>query len=399
MTENSFEEYVIRGGHRRVEGWIEDGALSFLIAINAYQGNRGIGGSIAEIGVHHGRCFIALSTMRRSDEFGVAVDVFEHQELNPDGSGHGDDAKFMTNLEAFGMADRQSILMRDSLSLKPGEIVAAAQGAAGQIVQRRRLPYRRAHGERSRNCRGALASAGVIILNDWCNPDWPGVQEGFFAFMRRSQGTLLPFAYGHHKLFLTTRTAYDDYFDCIGRWIKPAAEHYKEVVLCGFPCHHLLLPEPDVVAPLASACGATTVLDVQTPSAASGALGGGWGEAEKWGRWTVGPEAEFTMVPPSDRGSLELMACAASFSGGERPTQVVTVTSGGEHIAEWVVNDQALEWYRATVSLPVEFLGDPLPFLLTFRTMRSPRSLGLSDDGRELGIRVSQFTLGRAQAN
>jgi hypothetical protein len=50
--------------------------------------------------------FIALSTLRRESEYGVAVDVFEQQQLNPDGSGRGDYAALMRNLEAFGVTER-----------------------------------------------------------------------------------------------------------------------------------------------------------------------------------------------------------------------------------------------------------------------------------------------------
>jgi GT2 family glycosyltransferase len=59
--------------------------------------------------------------------------------------------------------------------------------------------------------------------------------------------------------------------------------------------------------------GGATVLDVYRPSAASGVLGIGWGEAEMWGRpgrWTVGPEAEVTMaLPPGGGRHLEFSAC------------------------------------------------------------------------------------------
>src|SRR5690242_19706465 len=82
MSTRVHHEYIIEGGHHRVEGWIEDGALSFLVLLNCHQMDRDVTGAIAEIGVHHGRSFIALSTMRRPDEYGVAADVFDEQDLN-----------------------------------------------------------------------------------------------------------------------------------------------------------------------------------------------------------------------------------------------------------------------------------------------------------------------------
>ena len=400
MTKNPFETYIVEGGHHRVEGWIEEGALSMLTAINAYQRNRGIEGSVAEIGVHHGRSFIALAAMRQSHEFAVAVDIFEHQELNPDHSGRGNSAAFAKNLESFGVADRVAVLTRDSLTLRPGEIAAAAHGRPVRMFS-----VDGSHtAEHTLNdlklAEEALAPAGVVVLDDWCNPDWPGVQEGLFAFID-SGTTLLPFAYGNYKLLLAPRAVYQEYFGCVAEWIKPRAEHYREVMLCGTTCHYLLLPSPKELVPIAAACGAA-VLDVRNPSGPAGMLGQGWGDSEPWGRWTVGPEAEFTILPPPGSGlRLELMGFVASLPAGTGPAQVVTLIGAGGPLGEWVIDNEELAWYRAPIEPPPPSSPGsppgPVTIRLSLSATRSPKSLGLSDDARELGIRAGRFVLGWSQ--
>ena len=372
MAKTVLDEYVVRGGHRRVEGWIEDGALSLLMLLNRHQMNCDIKGAIAEIGVHHGRCFIALSAMRRADEHGVAADIFENQDLNPDNSGRGDHARFVSNLEAFGVSDRQTILTQDSLTLSGADIIAAAQGQQVRLFSVDGSHTARHTANDLKIAGDALSSRGVVILDDWFNPDWPGVQEGFFAFVRQCGGELAPFAYGNSKLYLARREDHDEYFRFVGQSVRPLAKHHKRVVLADFPCHHLLLPPPDVVE-ASLAVIPPTELNVARPSASAGSLGAGWGRAEEWGRWTVGPMAEFALtVPPGAGEDLELAADMATFFFGERQRQTVTIKVDGRPVGEWVIDNTELERKRLSLRLPPAFVGTTLPFELSFLTTQSP---------------------------
>ena len=266
------DEYIVLGGHRQVEGWIDEGALSFLMLINRYQMDRDIMGAVAEIGVHHGRSFIALSALRRPDEYGVAVDIFENQALNPDSSGRGDYGLFVSNLETFGVPDRQVILKRDSLTLSGTEIIAAAHGQQVRLFSVDGSHTAKHTANDLEVAADALTREGIVVLDDWFNPDWPGVQEGFFAFFRQRERNLAPFAYGNNKLYLTRQESHGDHFRFVDRSVRPFAKHCKEVVLADFSCHHLLLPAPDVVA-TSIASAPPTVLDVARPTASAGTLG------------------------------------------------------------------------------------------------------------------------------
>ena len=55
-------------------------------------------GNILEIGVHHGKSFIPMTTLLRNNEIAVAVDVFEDQQFNYDNSGKGCSKKFQESI-------------------------------------------------------------------------------------------------------------------------------------------------------------------------------------------------------------------------------------------------------------------------------------------------------------
>ena len=89
-------DYTVFDGHRHVEGWLEIGAISGLMLISETQRAKGIAGSLAEIGVHHGRLFIVLSLLRTEEERALAIDVFEDQvpvKKEPIASGNAVDSR------------------------------------------------------------------------------------------------------------------------------------------------------------------------------------------------------------------------------------------------------------------------------------------------------------------
>src|SRR5688500_7125322 len=78
-----------------VDGWLDRFSAEIILATSRFQHERGIGGGVAEIGIHHGKLFLLLYLATNSDETAVAIDVFDQQFLNVDGSGRGDKARFL----------------------------------------------------------------------------------------------------------------------------------------------------------------------------------------------------------------------------------------------------------------------------------------------------------------
>ena len=59
-----------------------------------------------------------------------------------------------------------------------------------------------------------LNHTGIVFLDDFFAPDWPGVTEGLEKYLNRNP-KLVPFCIGHNKLLLcnfTFQKFYHDYF-------------------------------------------------------------------------------------------------------------------------------------------------------------------------------------------
>jgi hypothetical protein len=111
-----------RYGHRRVAGYTESPALTLLQVVDNAQRAAGIGGPVAEIGVHHGQLFIAMKLLQRPGEASVAIDLFEDQDANIDKSGEGDRDQFLQNVDRWSSRDGLIIHSGDSTKIKPGDI-------------------------------------------------------------------------------------------------------------------------------------------------------------------------------------------------------------------------------------------------------------------------------------
>lgn len=134
-------------GMRDVIGWFDYQALLVLRVLSAHQLAHGVDGGVAEIGVHHGKSFAALCLLNRDAEEAsagggvhraLAVDVFDDQLLNTDGSGEGDLETFRATLLAWCGEDsvaphRLSILQQDSRTLTSSQVIAESGGVQPRI--------------------------------------------------------------------------------------------------------------------------------------------------------------------------------------------------------------------------------------------------------------------------
>jgi len=164
----SLERYR-RGGHRAVEGWLSQRAVDAICELDAVQ--------------------------RR-------LDLFESQHENVDLSGQGSRTRLIENLERHGCdRDRVKLLTANSMRLKPADIVSAAGGSprlfsidGGHTAEATANDLRLAH--------DTVREGGIVILDDYFNPAWPGVSEGACRFMAAGNQRLHPVAITANKFFL-----------------------------------------------------------------------------------------------------------------------------------------------------------------------------------------------------
>ncbi len=194
-------------GHSSVEGWLLAGAVDCICELSALQRALHLRGPVCEIGVHHGRLFILLHLLTGSDERSLAIDLFEMQDENIDQSGNGSREQLLHNLQVHGCdARRIELLAENSLRLTPARIVAGCGGRprlfsidGGHTAEATRNDLLLA--ERS------ICDGGLVILDDYFNPPWPGVSEGTCTYMCNGDTRLLPVAITSNKFFFTNDEA------------------------------------------------------------------------------------------------------------------------------------------------------------------------------------------------
>ena len=191
----------IAGGHRSVEGWLTPLSARVLAFLLEEQSHLGVRGSVGEIGVHHGKLFLIAYLATRMDERAFAIDVFDLQEFNVDGSGKGDRERFLANLQRHaGSTDGVIVITADSLKLPSDRIVSEAGPARFVSVDG-------GHTEQCafndlRLAEACLADGGIILLDDYFNHHWPDVSVGAARHFLSPDAKTRPFLVTPNKVFL-----------------------------------------------------------------------------------------------------------------------------------------------------------------------------------------------------
>lgn len=189
-------------GLRRVEGWLDPDSAEIIAALGDIQRASGYQGAVGEIGIHHGKLFILLLVLAATDESAFAIDVFEQQHLNVDGSGYGDKEKFLANVRRWaGNEHKVSIIARSSFDVRREDII----NRCGEV----RLAS--IDGGHTKECvlndlhlvESVLTERGVVIIDDYFSSHWPDVSAGVAEYLLDPKRKLLPFATSQNKIYVT----------------------------------------------------------------------------------------------------------------------------------------------------------------------------------------------------
>ncbi len=204
------ERYLLFG-ERKIAGWLDPYTAEFIAAISTVQSRAGLRGAVGEIGVHHGKLFVLLCLLLAADEAAFAIDVFDAQDLNTDGSGRGDRDILEDNIRYWARESmpRITFITKSSLVVGPQEIA------------QRCGPVRLASidGGHTAECvyndlkliESTTAEYGVAVLDDYFNADWPDVSTGTADYMMEKGTKMRPFAVAPNKVFLC-RSEYSEFY-------------------------------------------------------------------------------------------------------------------------------------------------------------------------------------------
>ena len=195
MAKAFLESYVDAFG--RIEGWFSPDAALMFMAYNEVIAEYGITGDVLEIGVHHGLSAIALAAMRGDGATLLAIDLFEQlQEKNVSASGSGSRLQFERHMREF-FGDITFV-----------RCIAAASNTLGHADVGSGFSFCHVDGGHSARetyedldlCNRILLDGGLLALDDYFNPAYPGVCEGAIKFWLAHDGALTPIAAGFNKV-------------------------------------------------------------------------------------------------------------------------------------------------------------------------------------------------------
>lgn len=182
-----------------VDGWLDKTTAIISNGLMRHQSAVGLTGPVCEIGVHHGKYFIALACGLCPNEKGIAIDLFENQEENIDHSGLGDRGMFDRNIERFLYPPSIAVISGNSTRLSANDISKhgavrffSVDGGHTEAITLNDL----------RLAEQAIATGGIVALDDILHQGWTGVISGYVRY-RQEGGRLRAFALVPNKLLLT----------------------------------------------------------------------------------------------------------------------------------------------------------------------------------------------------
>ncbi len=213
-------ERYLKEGFPQVHGWGKTSLYWPLTRLNDFHLEANIRGGIGEIGVHHGRSFIGIHNLKRPEEKTLALDVFDLEHLNIDKSGKGNLEAFRKNIDQWCVhPDKVVIMKADSIALTMADALRIRDNFGGFrffSIDGGHSPEHTVHDFQL--AEEIVNNGGILLLDDYFNPDWHGVIEGVaYLFMNRKP-RFVPFMYTGGKHFFTTISYHAHYFEMMKKW-------------------------------------------------------------------------------------------------------------------------------------------------------------------------------------
>lgn len=376
--------YFALEGHKQIEGWLSAHTLSLLYYLDKFQDGHDINGNIAEIGVYQGRFFIGLCLMLRHGEKAAAIDVFEDQHLNLDQSGVGDYEKFCHNL-TLALGNWQhitTIIKADSATVTNNQLLQSIGGCKIRMFSIDGCHTATHTKSDLLLAAQAIQPGGIVILDDYENQAWPGVQQGLNSFLQRSD-ILAPFALAYNKLYLTTTDylpAYQEYAAKIAMNSTDQVQHEK---VAGIDTLRILTPPVETLFSNSFLCS----IDFSSATLPEKYLGSGWSTPEPWGIWSQEATACIHIPIPRNAQRLMLILSFHAFVVESHPKAQIGIYIN-DKLVDSIEFPYGLDYQNWTYQLTEAdtLHRSSLNIVFTIFSPKSPLELGLSPDQRKLGI-------------
>jgi hypothetical protein len=218
-------KYVFSHMHG-VTGYLSPVDAFTIAALLGAQQENGLTGGIAEIGAYYGRSFFLMQLAADGTDEVFAADLFD---IGPRGNLAAQYDQFIKNGSKLGLpVDSKNIFVGDSKDISAGQILS-------RVGKCRLFHIDGGHewqhvATDSRLALDTLTDYGVIVFDDFYNPEWPDVTVAVMDLLN-SQPGLKPFALSNRKLYVSKT----NYAETYRNWIC------SSVFTTGIPRHDVNL--------------------------------------------------------------------------------------------------------------------------------------------------------------
>jgi len=235
------KQYFLDAIHR-VGGFSFSEQLSYVMMADAYHRSENIHGAVGEIGVFLGDYLFGLGACARPDEPIVAIDLFEDQKDNIDGSGRHDktfDYYRALHQKHIRNGAELVLLKGDSLYLNTQDLFKASKQNRYRLFS---IDGGHTHYHMTNDLflvESVLDHGGIVIVDDYTNAGWPGVAEGVARYFLLSPNRrLAPFFTHWNKLLLTTESRHESVLKYFEDHARTNNFHVVKQKLFGFDVLH-----------------------------------------------------------------------------------------------------------------------------------------------------------------
>ncbi len=239
MTRSERIQYWREHIQGHVEGWVHPDMPSAIEVCGQVLDEDNTAGSVAEFGVHHGLFLFLIDALRTDGEDAVAIGIWDDPTLKVvtpgpgwDEMQHGAFAAFQRNSSHFLGGRRVQVVTKDTFGFTAAEfMITVPRPVKFFSVDAGHTPENVVNDLSL--VQDILAPGGIVALDDYLNPYWEGVTDGFYRFMASHNRRLRPFLFFRNKLFLTTISEHRDH---VRRFAERMAEWCDLRSVAGCDC-------------------------------------------------------------------------------------------------------------------------------------------------------------------
>ena len=208
-------QYVFKHMHG-IKGYLSPVDAFVMAAVLGAQQENGLTGAIVEIGAFYGRSFFLMQLAADGYDKPFAADTFD---IGPHRNYAGQYDQFIRNGTKLGLhVDSKHLFVGDSKYLSADHIRACFGLGNCRLFHIDGGHEWRHVVNDSRLAMDTLEDYGVIVFDDFYNPEWPDVTVAVMDLLASRPG-LKPFAITNRKLYVTKT----DYADAYANWVCSSA--------------------------------------------------------------------------------------------------------------------------------------------------------------------------------